>query len=154
MPERSPPGPQKSLKCIELPSKNKVLPLPVWSSYSNPLGHPLGTLLAPNSLPRCPQELPRRPQDGSKTPQDASKQAPGALQDPNNNSKELSRAAQRRPRAPRDPPGHRLTTPGAVWGSLWTPQGAQIRGPTHWVGGAREGGSAARLPVCFGVLDQ
>ena len=90
---------------MELSSKIKVLQLPAGSSYSNPLGHPLGALLAPNWLPRWPQEPPRRPQDGSKTHQDASKQAPGALQDPSNNAKELSRTAKRRPRAPRDPPG-------------------------------------------------
>ena len=102
--QKEPPGPQKSLKFIELLSKIKVSPLSAGSSYSNPLGHPLDALLAPNWLPRWPQEPPRRPGDGSKTHQDASKQAPGALQDPNNNTKELSTTAKRRPGAPRDPP--------------------------------------------------
>ena len=140
VPRRSPRGLKRSLKFIELSSKIKVSPLPAGSSYSNPLGHALGALLAPDSLPRWPQEPPRRPQDGSKTHQDASKQAPGALQDPSNNAKELSRAAKRRPRAPRDPPGIDFHHPRDRPGVALDPPGAQIRGPTRWVGGTRERG--------------
>ena len=138
--QKEPPGPRQSLKFIELSSKIKVSPLSAGSSYSNPLGHPLGALLAPNWLPRWPQEPPRRPQDGSKTHQDASKQAPGALQDPSNNAKELSRAAKRRPGAPRDPPGIDFDHSRGPLGVDLDPPGGQIRGPTRWVGGTRERG--------------
>ena len=145
------PGVQKSLKFIKLSSKIKVSPLSVGSSYSNPLGHPLGALLAPNSRPRWPQEPPRRPQDGSKTHQDASKQAPGALQDPSNNAKEPSRAAKRLPRAPGTLQGSILTTPGTVWGSIWTPQG----GPGHLkTQDAPEAPRIKRLPGALHLQDQ
>ena len=41
-----PPGPRKAMNFIEPSSKTTVLQLPAGSSYSNPLGHPLGALLA------------------------------------------------------------------------------------------------------------
>ena len=56
-------------------------------------------------------------------------------------------------RGVQEPPGTLqrwiLTTPGSVWRSIWTPQGAQIRGPTRWVGGTRERGY--NPPHTFGV---
>ena len=140
MPQKNRQDLKKTLELIKLSSKIQVLPLAAGSSYFNPLGHPLGALLAPNSFPRLPQEPPRRPQDGSKTHQDASKQASGALQDPNNSAKELSRAAKMRPRAPRDTPGLDFDHSRVCLGSLWTPQLAQSRGPSRWVGGTRERG--------------
>ena len=125
------------------------------SSISDPLGHPLGSLWAPNWLPRWPQEPPRQPQDGSKTLQDASKPAPGALQDPSSNAKELSRAAKRRPRAPRDSPGIDFNHPRGRLGVDLDPPGGLDQGSYSL--GRRDPRtriqSAAHLPVCFSVLN-
>ena len=99
------------------------------SSITDPFGHPLGALLAPDGHPRWPQEPPRRHQDGSKTPQNATRPAPGALQDPRNSAREPSRAPRRLPRAPRDPPGINFGPFGGRLGVHFDPPGGARRSP-------------------------